>query len=67
MKEHLEQKHLDKPNWVYKVVSVDHPAEIRKQPREEFKILQYEKLHMIAFFHDGQIMGKENLCPFTNV
>ena len=62
MKEHLEQKHLDKPNWVYKVVSEDHLAEVRKQPREEFKILQCEKLHMIAFFPDGQIMGKENLC-----
>ena len=29
---------------------------------KEFKILQCEKLHMIAFFPDGQIMGKENLC-----
>ena len=67
MKEHLEEKHLDKPNWVYKVISVDHLAEIRKQPREEFKILQYEKLHMIALFPDRRIMGKENLCPFTNV
>ena len=45
LKEHLEQKHLDKPNWVYKVVSEDHLEEIRKQPREEFKILQCEKLH----------------------
>ena len=35
---------------------------MRKQPREEFKILQCEKLHMIAFFPDGRIMGKENIC-----
>ena len=62
VKEHLEQKHLEKPNWLYKVVSEDHLAEIRKQPREEFKILQCEKLHMIAFFPDGRIMGKENIC-----
>ena len=62
VKEHLEQKHLDKPNWVYKVVSEDHLAEIRKQPREEFKILQCKKLHMIAFFPDGQIMRKEKIC-----
>ena len=53
VKEHLEQKHLDKPNWVYKVVSEDHLAEIRKQLREEFKILQCGKLHLIAFFPDG--------------
>ena len=63
VKEHLELKHLDKPNWVYKVVSKDHLAEIRKQTREEFQILQCEKLHRIAFFPDGQIIGKENLCP----
>ena len=62
VKEHLEQKHLDKPNWVYKVVSEYHLADIGKQPMKEFKILQREKLHMIAFFPDGQIMGKENLC-----
>ena len=53
VKEHLEQKHFDKPNWVHKVVSEDHLAETRKQPREEFKILQCKKLHMIAFFPDG--------------
>ena len=64
MKEHLEQKHLDKPNWFYKVVSEDHLADMRKQPREEFKILQYEILHMIAFFPDGPIMEKENLCSY---
>ena len=64
MKEHLEQKHLDKPNWVYKVVSEDHLADMRKQPTEEFKILQYEKLHMIAFSPDGPLMGKENLCSY---
>ena len=62
MKEHLEQKHLDKPNWVYKIVSEDHLVEIRKQPREESKILQCQKLHMIAFFPHGRIMGKENIC-----
>ena len=62
MKEHLEQKHLDKPNWVYKVVSEDHLAEIRKLPREEFKILQCKKLHMIAFFPDDRIMRKEKIC-----
>ena len=49
VKEHLEQKHLDKPNWLYKVVSEDHLEEIRKQPREEFKILQCEKLHDCFF------------------
>ena len=59
VKEHLEQKHLDKPNWLYKVVSEDHLAEMRKQPREEFKILQCEKLHMIAFFPDDRIMECE--------
>ena len=63
VKEHLEQKHLGKPNWVYKIVSEDHLVEIRKQPREESKILQCKKLHMIAFFPDGRIMGKENICP----
>ena len=62
VKEHLEQKHLDKPNWVYKIVSEDHLVEIRKQPREESKILQCQKLHMIAFFPHGRIMGKENIC-----
>ena len=59
---HLEQKHLDKSNQVYKVVSEDHLAEIRKQPSEEFKILQCKKLHMVAFLPDGRIMGKENIC-----
>ena len=49
VKEHLEQKHLDKPNWVYRVASEDHLAERRKQPREEFKILQCEKLHNCFF------------------
>ena len=49
VKEHLEQEYLDKPNWLYKVVSEYHLAEIRKQQREEFKIIQCEKLHMIAF------------------
>ena len=50
VKEHLEQKHLDKPNWVYKVVSEDHLAEIRKQPREEFKILQCDEKLRDCFF-----------------
>ena len=50
MKEHLEQKHFDKPKWVYKVVSEDHLAGTRKQPREEFKVLQCKKLHASAFF-----------------
>ena len=59
---HLEQKHLDKSNQVYKVVSEDHLAEIRKQPSEEFKILQCKKLHMVAFLPDNRIMGKENIC-----
>ena len=49
VKEHLEQKHLDKPNWVYRVASEDHLAERRKQPREEFKILQCQKLHNCFF------------------
>ena len=49
VKEHLEQKHLDKPNWVYRVVSEDHLAERRKQSRKEFKILQCEKLHNCFF------------------
>ena len=62
VKEHLEQKHLDKSNWVYKVVSEDHLEEIRKQPREEFKILQCKKLRIIAFFPDGWIMRKEKIC-----
>ena len=66
VKEHLEQKHLDKPNWVYKVTSED-LAEIRKQPKKEFKILQCQKLHMIAFFPDGRIMGKETIVLATNV
>ena len=59
VKEHLKQKHLHKPNLVYKVVSEDHLAERRKKPREEFKILQCEKLHMIAFFPDDRIMECE--------
>ena len=61
VKEHLEQKHLDKSNWVYKVVSEDHLEEIRKQAREEFKILQCKKLRIIAFFPDGWIMRKEKI------
>ena len=44
---------------MYKVVSEDHLAEIRKKTREEFKILQCEKLPMIAFFPDDQIMECE--------
>ena len=49
VKEHLEQKHLDKPIWLCKVVSEHHLAEKRKQPREEFKILQCKKLHGCFF------------------
>ena len=51
---------------MYKVVSEDHLAEIRKQPREEFKILECEKLHLIAFFPDGRIYGKRKSLFFVN-
>ena len=61
MNEHLEQKHLDKPNWVYKVVSEDHLAEIRKQPRKNLKSYNV-KNYMITFFPHGRIMGKEKIC-----
>ena len=62
VKIHLEQKHIDKPNWLYKTVSIDELEGLRIDKRKAFEIKGCEKIYMIAFFPGGQVFTMQNLC-----
>ena len=62
VKIHLEQKHIDKPNWLYKTFSIDEPEGLRIDKRKAFEIKGCEKIYMIAFFPGGQVFTMQNLC-----
>lgn len=66
VKIHFEQKHVDKPNWLYKIVSIDELEELRIDKRKAFEITGCEKIHMIAFSHmDKFLQSKTFVAVIT--
>ena len=48
VKIHLQQKHVDKPNWLYKIVSIDQLQGLRIHKRKTFKKKKKIRIHYKA-------------------
>ena len=46
VKIHLEQKHVDKANWLYKIVSIDELERLRIDRKKAFEIKGCKKIHI---------------------